>query len=362
MNDSITAGALGWRFASASYLHWLWILPVLFVLFRIWSKRAEARFRKNLGGKTVPLLTASVSQKKRKWKIYLQLIALTLMIVSYARPQAGVGYQNVKNEGIEILLVMDVSNSMRAEDIKPSRLEFARSELLQFVNMSGGERMGVVAFAGPAALLCPLTTDQDAVKMYLRSLSTDSVSTQGTDFQKALAVADEAFKNGGLGGQPGVQVTRAILLVSDGQDNEPGALVEAEKLAKQGIHIFTLAVGTAEGAPIPIRDSNGQLTGYMRDAAGQVVMTKVSGKELEAMARMGHGAFYHATYEDDAVRAVRTEISRLHQTQFKSGRIPIFKEFFQWPLFFALVIALIEIWLGERKEGGRWRGRFEVPR
>ena len=354
----------GWRFESPEHLHLLWLIPALYLFFYFWQKRADARLKQRLGGaKTAPMLTASISPTKRKWKIYLQLATLALMIVSYARPQAGVGRQTVKNEGIEILFLMDVSNSMLAEDVKPNRLEFAKSELQRFVDLSGGDRMGVIAFAGSAALLSPLTTDQNAVKMYLQTLDTDSVSTQGTDFEKALTVASEALHHGGLGDQEGAQVTRAVVIASDGEDHEPGALDEAKKMAKAGIHIFTLAFGTPDGAPIPIRDNNGQLQGYKRDATGQVIITKVTGKELEELAQVGDGAFYHASYESDAVKAVRGEIDKLQKTQFQSGEIPIYKEYFQLPLFLALLMALFELWLGERRVLGKiWRGRFEVPR
>ncbi len=352
-----------WRFESPEHLQLLWLVPVLYVGVRVWQERATSRLIKKLGGeKTAPVLTASVSLAKRKWKVYLQLAALALMILAYARPQAGVGEQTVKNEGIEIVMLIDVSNSMLAEDVKPSRLEFARSELERFVDMSGGDRMGVIAFAGSAALLSPLTTDQDAIKMYLQTLDTDSVSTQGTNFEKALTVAGEAFKRGGLGGQDGDQVTRAILIASDGEDHEPGATAVAQKLAKYGIHIYTIAFGTTDGAPIPIRDEGGQLRGYKRDSTGQVIITKVTGKELEEFARVGDGAFYHASYQNDAIKSIRTDIDKLHKSQFKSGEIPIYREYFQLPLLLGFLLALFELWLGERRKIGRiWRGRFEVP-
>lgn len=352
-----------WRWESAHYLNLLWLLPIIFIISKIWLKRVQNTFTKKLGAKTAPVLTASVSINKRKLKEYLQLIALGFLVIAYARPQSGEGHQTVKNEGIEIVFLVDVSNSMLAEDVKPSRLDFAKSELARLVDMSGGDRMSIVAFAGSPATLTPLTTDQDAIKMYLESLSPDSVSTQGTNFQKALDDAQEVFKRGGFGEQEGVHVTQAIVIASDGEDLEPGANEAAERLAKAGIHIFTIAFGTEEGAAIPIRDDSGQVRGYKKDKSGQAVTTKVTGQVLRDLARIGQGSFHHATYQGDVIKEIHSDIDKMQKAQFESGEIKIFSEYFQTPLVIALAIAILEIWLGERKSTGRlWRGRFEVAR
>ncbi len=352
-----------WRWESGRYLNYIWLLPVAYVLIMLWLKRRKAFLAKQLGDKTATILAASLSDRKRRWKERLQILALLFMIVAYARPQSGEGRQTVKNEGIEIAFMVDVSNSMLAEDIKPSRLEFAKTELARFVDMSGGDRMAVVAFAGSPAILTPLTTDQEAIKMYLESLSPDSVSTQGTNFQKALNEAADAFKRGGFGEQEGVHVTRAIIIASDGEDHEQGASEEAEKLAKDGIHVFTIAFGTEEGSGIPIRDENGQLRGYKKDKAGQAVVTKVTGNELRELARLGQGSFHQASYSTDVMKEIHDELGNLQKSQFESGEIRVFSEFFQLPLILAIVIALLEVFMGERKPIGRlWRGRFEVAR
>jgi Ca-activated chloride channel homolog len=349
------------RFESAHSLFLLWLVPVIFFLTIYLAKAVRQNLVKSLGLKLTPFLTASLSVNRRSLKMWLELIALGLFIIAYARPQVGEGRQQVKNEGVEIVFLFDVSNSMLAEDVKPNRLQFAKNELTRFVDSAAGDRMGLVAFAGSAALMSPMTTDQDAVKMYIESLNTDSVSTQGTNFAKALREAHDAFARGGLGDQVGAQVTRAIVIISDGEDNEPGANDEADAIAKEGIRIFTIAVGTEEGSAIPMRDDQGQVRGYKRDKSGQAIMSKTTGAPLKELARIGQGSFYHASYSTDAVKAIYDDIDKLQKTQFETGEVRSYNEYFQPLLFAAIVIAILEMLLGERRPKARlWKGRFEV--
>lgn len=351
------------RFESSQWLNLLWLIPLIYFWGRVLGLRAKKKWEGGIHPKLGAVLTASLSLKRRLWKRRIELLVLGLLILAYARPQTGEGREAVKNEGIELLILVDVSNSMLAEDIKPSRLHFARSELSRLVEMSSGNRMALVAFAGSAALLSPLTTDQDALKMYIESLSVDAVSTQGTNFTNALKEAADAFQRGGMGDQVDAQVTRAVVVASDGEDHEVGAYDEAKKLRESGIHIFSLAFGTEEGAPIPVHDNQGQLRGYKRDKNHQPVMSKTKGTVLKELARIGEGSFYHATFQNDAIGALHRDIGKLKKSQFESGEMRIYQEKFQAILMIALILALIELWLGERKGKGRiWRGRFEVPR
>jgi Ca-activated chloride channel family protein len=349
------------RFESAFALQGIWLLPVFYFLTRFFTKKFEKKLSQSLSDKLKPFLTASLSVKRRLFKNRFELLVLALMILAYARPQSGEGRQQVKNEGIEILFLVDISNSMLAEDVRPSRLEVMKTELERFIEMSSGDRMGLVAFAGSAVLLSPMTIDQDAIKMYVESLSPNAVSTQGTDFAKALQEARDAFQRGGLGQEEGLQVTRAIVILSDGEDQEPGALKLAEELQRDGIHIFSLAFGTEQGGAIPVKDEMGVLRGYKRGADGQVVMTKTKGTVLKDLAKAGSGSFYHATFQGDAVTKLRSDIEDLKKSQFESGEIRSYNEHFQVLLMLALAFALFELWLGERRARGRiWKGRFEV--
>lgn len=348
------------RFESPAALNWLWVIPILVALALYLNKSSVAKLQKALGHKLLPYLSSSVSQQKRRIKLILEMIVLVLMIFALARPQSGEGRQKVKNEGIEVVFLVDVSRGMAADDVKPSRLEFAKSELKRFVDMSAGDRFGLVGFAYSAVLLSPMTPDHSAIKMFLDSLTTQSVSTQGTYLARALEEAKDAFKRGGVDDGESA-VSKVILVVTDGEDHEQGAIDVAGKLAKEGIHVFVMGVGTEQGAPIPLKDDYGQVRGYHRDQNGQTVITKMNPQMLRELAAEGKGAFRHASFQTDAVKELRADLEKLQKSQFADGEIRTYDELFQPLLILALLLALIEIALGERQPAARiWKGRFEV--
>lgn len=349
------------RFENASAFLLLWLIPILFIIAWVFSRRAQSKLRKVMGDKLLPFLTSSVSFSRRRWKLILQCLALALMIIALARPQMGQSKQEIKSEGVELVFVVDVSDSMLAEDVRPNRLEQAKTELSKLVDLMPGNKIGIVAFAGSAAVMSPLTTDPSSLRMYLESLSPSSVSSQGTSFEAAITEAAEAFKRGGVEADDTTKVTRVIVIASDGEDHEPGAVAAAEKLTKEGIRIFALAYGTEKGAPIPIRDAMGFQRGYKKDRSGQTVLTTVKGQALEALAQAGKGSFYHASFGGTHIQKVASDIDKLEKTQFESEIATQYDERFQIFLLFGILIALLEILLGERSPPSKmWKGRFEV--
>ncbi|MCB0365372.1 MAG: VWA domain-containing protein [Bdellovibrionaceae bacterium] len=350
-----------YRFADVAALQFLWLLPVLFVLSIYLLRHQARRIATALGSKMAPLLSASVSIPRRRWKLVLEVLALGCFILALARPQAGQSQQKVKSEGIEIVILFDVSHSMEAEDIKPSRLELAKKEVGRFLSRLSGDRVGLIAFAGSAIVLSPVTTDLSAIRMYVDSLTPESVGTQGTEFGKALREASQAFKRGGLEGDEEAVVTKAILVVSDGEDHEAGAMKVAADLAKDGVRIFALGVGTEKGGPIPVRDEFGNLRGYKKDEEGKVIMTQTKGTVLKELVNEGKGSFYHATFGGTAPESLYQDIRKLEQAQFNSAVITSYDEKYQGFLLLGLVFAFLELLIGERKRKARlWRGRFEV--
>lgn len=350
------------RFENTHAFQLLFLLPLLWLVAFVFARRSLAKMKKVMGEKIYPFLSSSVSSSKRRWKLILQSLVLFFMILALARPQMGESKQEVRSEGIEIMLLVDVSDSMKAEDVRPNRLSQLKAEMSKLAEMLPGSKIGIIAFAGSATLLSPLTTDPSSLKMYLDSLSTDSVSSQGTDFHRALIEAREAFKRGGVGDAKDelVKVTRAILVASDGEDQEPGALDEAEKMAQEGIRIFALAYGTEKGAPIPQHDGNGYLLGYKKDSHGQTVLTTVKGEALSAMAQKGQGQFYHASFGGTHLKKIVEAINTLEKTQFESEMATQYDEKFQTFLLLALILALLEMLLGERKSSSQlWKGRFQ---
>ncbi len=350
------------RFSDRAALQLLWLVPVLVVLTWWMVKRSRQVLESHIAPKMAAFLMRSVSPGKRKLKIWLQCLTLVFFIFALARPQSGEGRQKAKSEGLEIMLVVDVSNSMMAEDARPSRLELAQRELARFIDSLGGDKVGLVAFAGSAILLSPLTNDKTALKMFIDGLSPEAVTTQGTNFKRALNEAYLALNRGGTESDENQQITRVIVVASDGEENEKGGLEAAQKISEAGVRIFTLGLGTEQGGRIPVRDKRGNLAGYKRDRSGNEVVTRSTGQALQAIAEAGKGSYQHVTFGGDAIRSLKANIDTLQRTQFETMEVSHYDEHYQIFLLFGLILAFIEIALGDRRAEGRiWRGRFEVP-
>lgn len=350
------------RFENISVLNGIYLALIFWVAAYIVHRRGFKKLQKALGPRLTAFLVSSLSMSKRKWKWTLQSVVMILCLMAWARPQMGQSRQEVKSEGFELMIAVDVSESMLTEDVKPSRLEQAKKELQRLVDLMPGNKMGVIAFAGSAALVSPLTNDPGAIKMYLDSLTTDTVSEQGTCFECALKIAKEGFERGGVSGDDSVKTTRVILLASDGEDHEPGALDMAAQLRKDQIRIFTVAYGTEKGGTIPVRDPMGYLRGYKKDKSGQLILTTVKGEELRKIASAGDGSFYFSTFGGDHLKNLMEDFDKLEKTQFESSVTTQYDEKYQWILLFAILLGFLEIFLGERRAGFKfWKGRYEVP-
>lgn len=349
------------RFAHPETLMWLWLLPVIWVMSIATSKRARARLNKGLGSRMAPLLAKQVSPGRRRLKAIARSLALIFVIIALARPQSGKGISEIKVRGVEMMVALDVSTSMLAEDVKPSRLQFAKAELTRLLDSLAGDKVGLVGFAGSALLLSPLTNDISSLKMFLDSLSPYSVQTQGTYFMQALQEAADAFDRGGQEDDERAKTTRVILVLSDGEDQEKGALELAKKLAMQGIRIFTVAFGTERGGLIPIRDERGYLRSYKKEKNGKEVVSQVKGEFLKDLARVGQGTFHFASFGGNEARAIKADIDKLQKAEFASSMATSYEERFQWFLIASLIFALLDLLIGELGSIDRvWRGRFEA--
>ncbi len=349
------------RFANPEAFQLLWLIPFIVFISIALEIRGRKRLGKAFGEKLAPFLASSVSPGKRHFKLLLRCLALGCFVTAMARPQMGQSLQQVKAQGVELVIAVDVSNSMLAEDVKPSRLDHAKAELNRLLDMLAGDKVGLVAFAGSAVLLSPLTTDISSLKMFVDSLTVESVSTQGTSFKAALDEAKAAFERGGVESDENLRVTRVILLASDGEDQEEGALQAARKLVGENTRIFSLAFGTERGGPIPLRDERGFLAGYKRDKNGQNVISQVKGTFLRQLAESGKGSFHHATFGGQEAKLIKADLDRLEKAEFASELATNYDEKFQIPLAIGFILALLELLLGERRSQGRiWKGRFEV--
>ncbi len=350
-----------WRWANPFYLSWLILVPLFYVLAQFWGRQKLKKLKAAFGQQVLPFLMSGLSEKKFQIKLVLLTLALIPLIVSLARPQFGESKENIKSLGVEMMLLFDVSQSMLAEDVSPSRLSFAKSEMVRLLDKIPGSKVGLVAFAGSAALISPITTDTSALKMFVESITTEAIANQGTEFKKALEQAEAAFQRGGQSESPEAKVTRVILIVSDGEDQEPGAIEEAEKLANQGVRIFSVAVGTDKGGSIPLRDNNGFLRGYKKDSSGQVIITTSKGDALKSLAQAGKGSFYTATFAGGYLDQLVEDIDKLEKTEFDSQTTVSYQERYQLFLLIGIIILFIEFLINVRAPLRTfWRGRFQA--
>lgn len=350
-----------WRFESPQYLIWLLLVPLYAGLFFYFVKKWQQRTQQIFGARVVPYLVQNYSLSKATWKMILFSLVLTLMILAWSRPQSAKGQMEVKSEGVEIMVLVDVSRSMLAEDVRPSRLDHAKKEIMNLLDQLSGDKVGLIAFAGSSVLLSPLTVDKSALKMFVEGLSPDSVETQGTEVARALTEAKDAFQRGGVESEEGSRVTKVVLLISDGEDHEKGAEKVAKDLADSGIRLFTMAFGTEAGGKVALRDANGQLRDYLKDKGGEAVVSKVNGEFLRTLAKIGQGSFYHVTFGGDQMHSLKEDIDLLEKAEFDTMTATSFQEQFQIFLLVALLLGLGELVLGQRKNlSAQWKGRFPL--
>ena len=313
----------------------------------VFRARKRSKKLKAVFGKRASLLVRSVPPAFLALKPALSVLALSLMILSLARPYLPDKEEVLKErkEGAYIILAADISLSMLAEDIKPSRLFFMKRELSRFLDLSYGDRIALIAFAGEAVLIAPFTSDRSIIKLYLQDLSPSYLSAKGSNFRRLLTEIERALDGLNASAAAGKETAaKIVVLASDGEDH--GGTLEAALpyFTKQKIRFFTLAFGSEDGAAIPLRDRSGNLSGYKR-RAGEAVITKLRPSALKAVAKATEGAYYRAGYDGKAVNSLREDIDKLKKTAFLSKAFTQRrgKELFQWPAALALLFLLTEI-------------------
>jgi len=320
------------------YLFGLVALPLLALLFYtliIWKKKIRAR----IGDPTlVGQLIKNFSPLQFGIKATLALLALAAVVMGAANFQRPGAMQNIKRQGVDVMLVLDVSKSMLARDIKPSRLEKAKQLLIRLNDKLENDRIGLVLFAGRAYLQMPLTTDHGAARMYIQDASPDIVPTQGTVIAEALKMANTSFNSK-------ERKYKAILLVSDGEDHDPDALNVAKTLAANGVMVNTVGIGSPEGSPI-VDPTTGELK---KDEQGNTVISKLNEAELQQLADVTHGHYIRLDNVDDALITQSQQLEGVEKNALRDTEFIDYKSYFQWFLGIALVLLLVEYFLPERR-------------
>ena len=271
------------RFANINYLYLLFILPALIVIYLIVRYFYRKRIVKYTDSEFVDTLMPLRSESRRSLKFIIFLFAIACFIIAIARPQFGSKLEEVKKKGIELIIALDVSRSMLAQDIKPNRLIRAKEAIITLVNRLKNDKIGMIVFAGDAYTQLPITTDYISAKLFLSNINTDIVSKQGTDIASAIKLGEKSFTQD-------ADASKVIIIISDGEDHEGHAAEAAKEATEKGIKVFTIGMGSPNGTPIP----NGQ-GGFLKDRQGNVVISKMDPTTLSNIASAGDGEFYPAT-------------------------------------------------------------------
>lgn len=333
-------------FESPHYLQYLALISILIVIYIIRIQIRKKNIREWLGSQS-EFLRSSISEKKRAIKIALSIFVLVLLFIAMARPQGTGEKIEMKNKGIHILLLVDASNSMLAEDIKPNRITFMKKEISRLIDLSSGDQIALGIFAHSAILATPFTNDLSAVKSYLNDLSTEHLSNQGTNFERAFYLANKVFEK--IKENKNELAVRTIVIASDGEDHSTETKkVIKDLIAKKGIRIFTLSFGTTKGGVIPIKDYKGKVKEYKKDMRGDLIITRLKKNSLKNFAKWGKGAYYHVTYGGKAIEKLRQDLDHLEKTLFEKATRTKKKENYQWFLLLATLLALLELILSDR--------------
>lgn len=312
-------------------------------VFAFWVIGRKRRLLELFGD--LPLLMKNapyISFARQRTKVLLVILALGFASMALARLQFGTHLEAVKREGIDMVVALDLSNSMLAQDMKPNRLEKAKQEIRSIINRLGGDRIGLVAFAGEAFVQCPLTLDYAAAGMLLTVMDQNTVSVQGTSLSAAIEAAQRAFEQK-------EKKHKVLLLLTDGEDHEGRAIEAAEDARKDGIKIYTVGIGNPAGEPIPILDRKGNQVGFKKDENGEVIVSRLDEMTLQKISLETGGKYYHATAGEMELDRIFEEISRLEKKELEGTLVTHYDDRYQWPLLLALVLVVGEFFVSERK-------------
>lgn len=323
------------QFLNPEYLYLLWLIP-LFILIYIGGCLMARRNLKHLGeSRMLPPLMPGRSQAMRHIKFSLLMLATALLIIMLARPQYGLKQQNDTTQGIEAVVMVDVSNSMLARDVSPTRLERTKLLVSNLVDRMKNDKIALGVFAGEAYPQLPITSDYASAKLFIDALSTNMVTLQGTNLAAAIELGCKSFTDN-------KEVGKAIILITDGEDHEDGAEEAAAAAAKKGVNVFVIGVGTTEGAQIPTEQ------GVMTDMDGQPVHTALNEQMCREVAKAGRGLYLHLDQSNSAQEELQTQLSRLKQTSTTTSYTAR-DEQFQAVALFVILFLVLEACMGEKQ-------------
>ncbi|TJY38168.1 vWA domain-containing protein [Pontimicrobium aquaticum] len=323
---------------------WFWLLliiPVVIVIFlalQLWKRHVQKKFANE---QLLKRLSPNKSTLKSVLKLIVLCLAFASLTIAMVNPKIGTKLETIKRQGVDIVFAVDVSKSMLAEDIAPNRLEKSKQLVTQIINNLASDRVGIIAYAGKAFPQLPITTDYASAKMFLQSMNTDMLSSQGTAIDEAIQLAKTYYDDE-------EQTNRVLIIISDGEDHNNIATSVAEEASDEGIKIFTIGVGDTKGAPIPIK-RNGIILNYKKDNDGETVITKLNEETLIDIAKEASGQYINGTNTSEVVETIRDILNNMDKKEFEAKQFAEYKDQFQWFLGLGIFFLLIDIFLLERK-------------
>lgn len=338
------------RFGNPEYLYLLLILPVLVLLFVLGQYYKKMALKKFGDMSVIEQLMPFVSKTKPVLKFIFLSIAIIFIIFALSDPQFGSKLEKVKRKGAEIIIALDVSNSMLAEDIKPNRLERAKQAISKLIDNMENDRIGLIVFAGDSYIQIPVTSDFSAAKMFLSSINTNIVSKQGTAIGSAIDLAMNSFT-------PESEMEKALIVITDGENHEDDAIKAAKLAQEKGITVHTIGMGSPQGAPIPLQKGFGQ-TVFQKDKDGNTVISKLDQRTLQEVATNGGGVFIRASNTQTGLNKLFERINKMEKKEMEEKIYTEFEHRFQYLLGIALFFILLDIFVLERKS--KWSKNFNL--
>ena len=332
---------------------WFWLLlivPVMLVVFLwtvFWKKRVQKAF-----GSTVVLkrLSPDLSFFKSTLKFSVLCLAISGLVIALVNPKIGTKLETIKREGVDIVFAIDVSKSMLAEDVAPNRIEKSKQLVTQIINNLASDRIGIIAYAGKAFPQLPITTDYAAAKMFLQSMNTDMLSSQGTAIDEAIQLSRNYFDDE-------EQTNRVLIIISDGEDHNDLSTEVAEAASEEGIKIYTIGVGSEKGGPIPLK-RNGVVMSYKKDQKNETVITRLNAETLRLIAKEANGEYIDGNSTAAVVEQIRDILNAMDKKEFEAKEFAEYKDQFQWFLGFGLFFLILDVLFLERKTG--WLKRLNL--
>jgi Ca-activated chloride channel family protein len=323
------------------YLSLLLIVPILVLLFlfnQYWKRKKQREFGDL---EMIEKLSPEKSVFKSVLKFTVLILAFGFLVIGLVNPKIGTKSETVKREGIDIVFAVDVSKSMLCEDVAPSRLEKSKQIVSQIINQLVGDRIGIVAYAGSAFPVLPITTDYGVAKMFLQSMNPSMVSSQGTSLDEAIKLSSTYFDDD-------KKTSKLLILISDGEDHSEGAIDAAEEASKLGLKIITIGIGTAKGGPIPLKE-NGRVLSFKRDQNNAVVVTKLNEESLKVISKNTKGGYVNGNNTKEVLEYVKNALDNIEKTEFEAQQFTDYNSQFQWFLGIAFFLLLLDVFFLERK-------------